>query len=97
MGAISKMAKRCRECPDRDTCQNKRMELCGYYDEPIRAPTKTALTMVPGASVFNEENTTNRTVVIDPVTITTSPHDNLVRVLAEEYESARRCGVLCNF
>lgn len=30
---LSRMSSRCRECPFRDTCQNKRMEGLMYYPE----------------------------------------------------------------
>lgn len=34
MGAISKMAKKCQKCQDRDKCDYKKMRACAYIDEP---------------------------------------------------------------
>lgn len=31
---LSTLAARCRDCPDRDTCDNKRLEACGMLPLP---------------------------------------------------------------
>lgn len=33
MGAISRLAEKCRKCPRVEKCDRKRMESCAYYDE----------------------------------------------------------------
>lgn len=38
MGAVRRMASKCRSCPKRDSCDYKNMELCAYIEElPIFA------------------------------------------------------------
>lgn len=34
MGAVRRMASKCRSCPKKDTCDYKKMELCAYIEEP---------------------------------------------------------------
>lgn len=34
MGALRRMASKCRNCDKRDTCDYKKMELCAYIEEP---------------------------------------------------------------
>lgn len=31
---LSRLSAKCRACPNRDKCNHKRMEMCGYFDEP---------------------------------------------------------------
>ena len=37
MGTLSKMAEKCKVCPDRDKCDHKKMELCAYIEPQIEA------------------------------------------------------------
>lgn len=32
MGSISKLSEKCKSCPNVDTCNHKRMELCAYIE-----------------------------------------------------------------
>lgn len=34
MGALKRMASKCRNCDKKDTCDYKKMELCAYIEEP---------------------------------------------------------------
>lgn len=34
MGALRRMASKCQNCPKRDSCEHKKMELCAYFEEP---------------------------------------------------------------
>lgn len=34
MGSVRRMASKCRSCPERDSCDYKKMELCAYIEEP---------------------------------------------------------------
>lgn len=34
MGSISRTAKKCRACPDKDKCNHKYLEACAYIVEP---------------------------------------------------------------
>ena len=34
MGALKRMASKCRNCDKRDSCDYKKMELCAYIEEP---------------------------------------------------------------
>lgn len=36
-GSFTRMVQKCQECEFRDKCDNKRMEACAYFDEPIAA------------------------------------------------------------
>lgn len=46
MGALRRTAKKCRECPIKDVCDKKRMELEGYL-EPV-AQSLTGSVAMPG-------------------------------------------------
>ncbi len=37
--SVSKIAKKCDECPKKDKCEHKRMELCAAAELPITAPS----------------------------------------------------------
>lgn len=37
MGSLSKLSKKCRECPFKEKCSKKRMEAEGYLPEPMLA------------------------------------------------------------
>ncbi len=51
---LSKLAKACRECPFKDTCQNKRMEAHGYL-----MPATMNAGMSAAAPIFRETTTIN--------------------------------------
>lgn len=34
MGAVRRMASKCQNCPKREGCEHKKMELCAYIEEP---------------------------------------------------------------
>lgn len=88
MGAISRTATRCRKCPDRDICQNKRMELCQYFDELANLDTGLA---------FNVQTATNSVVLIVSTPTATTPHESLMQTLVREYEKKRRRGDFCRW
>ena len=33
MGAVRRMASKCRSCPKRESCEHKKMELCAYIEK----------------------------------------------------------------
>ena len=37
MGSLSRLSKKCRECPFKEKCSKKRMEAEGYLPEPVLA------------------------------------------------------------
>lgn len=37
MGSLSKLSKKCRECPFKEKCSKKRIEAEGYLPEPVLA------------------------------------------------------------
>lgn len=37
MGSLSRLSKKCRECPFKEKCSKKRMEAEGYLPEPMLA------------------------------------------------------------
>lgn len=37
MGSLSRLSKKCRECPFKEKCSRKRMEAEGYLPEPMLA------------------------------------------------------------
>lgn len=37
MGSLSRLSKKCRECPFKDKCNKKRMEAEGYLPKPMAA------------------------------------------------------------
>lgn len=48
MGALSKLAKKCRECPFVSKCDNKKMEMYGYLEIPPKIE-------IGSAEMFNPE------------------------------------------
>ena len=48
MGALSKLAKKCRECPFVSKCDNKKMEMYGYLEIPPKIE-------IDSAEMFNPE------------------------------------------
>lgn len=51
MGSISRMAKKCQKCPDRDKCDKKRMESLAYIDTPASQIQEPAISFTPNISV----------------------------------------------
>lgn len=41
MGTISKLAQKCQNCPNKDRCSYKYMELCAYNNERVAASVIT--------------------------------------------------------
>ena len=37
MGSLTRLSKKCRECPFKEKCSKKRMEAEGYFPEPMLA------------------------------------------------------------
>ena len=54
MGAVSRMATKCRKCPGRDKWNHKRIEACSYYDEMSLATTRKDLTQMAAAPILRE-------------------------------------------
>ena len=42
---LSKLSEQCKKCPDRDICDEKRMEACAYLPEPAAAPLTEPLVL----------------------------------------------------
>lgn len=79
MGAVSRMATKCRKCPDRDKCNHKRIEACAYYDEMSLATTRNDLTQMAAAPILRE------TMQIDPVAKWTKASGMFIPVLPDPY------------
>lgn len=57
MGSLSRMAKKCQACPNRDNCDHKRMEACAYIDEPKVTVSNTISNGInTSAGISNVEN-----------------------------------------
>ncbi len=55
MGTLSRMSKKCRECPFRDKCDKKRMEGEAYYGEQhLAEATKNGIAESAAAPVLRE-------------------------------------------
>lgn len=94
MGAISRMATKCRKCPDREKCDYKNMELCAYIEEPqlmadVRA-TYTADIAQPMAVKHDY-----RDIKIAENTTVTIDIEEMKRELKKEFYKA--CGLGLNY
>lgn len=54
MGVVSRIATKCRKCPNMDKCNHKRIEACAYYNEPALATTSAGLTQAAAVPVLRE-------------------------------------------
>lgn len=47
MGALKRMSKKCQECPNKDKCDHKRMELCAYFEDKPMIESNTVDNIQP--------------------------------------------------
>lgn len=56
MGSLSRLSKKCRECPFKEKCSKKRMEAEGYLPEPMLASDTMPSTQELAAPVLKQHN-----------------------------------------
>lgn len=91
MGSMSKMAEKCRNCQIRDKCDNKRMEACAYFDEPMAA-SATMPSMAELAQPMAVKHD-YRDVKVGENTTVTIDVEELKKKIAEEIYKSIGCGI----
>ena len=79
---LTRLAKKCRECPFAETCTNKEVEALGYLPDPIMADTESQVTANAAAPILRE--TVSR--VVDGK-IVTMYKDELEKILYKDLYS----------
>lgn len=83
------MARKCQECPDKESCKNKRMEALAYIiPEPIAAPAMAELTAPLMADILVKHDYRNIKIDAD-TTITIDLEDlkkEITRSLYKDFD-----------
>lgn len=58
MGALKRMSKKCQECPNKDKCDHKRMELCAYFEDKPMIESNTVNNYQPNLMPVARETMT---------------------------------------
>ena len=85
---LSKLSEQCKKCPDRNICDEKRMEACAYLPEPAVA-TLTEPLISQAAMPVMEDQTVYNIRVDSETTVQVRRKDVLKQIQDEIYKSVR--------
>ena len=85
---LSKLSEQCKKCPDRNICNEKRIEACAYLPEPAVAPLAEPLISQAAMPVM-EDQTVYNIRVDSETTVQVRRRDVLKQIQDEIYKSVR--------
>ena len=85
---LSKLSEQCKKCPDRDICDEKRMEACAYLPEPAAA-SLVDLLVRPLVMPVMEDQTTYNIRIDSETTVQVKRKDFLKQIEDTLYKDMR--------
>lgn len=86
------MAKRCRQCRYRNTCENKETEALAYMQDTVVAPASAALTELASAEITVKHD--YRNIYIDKDTSVTIDLEELKEQMRQDFYKSIGLGVV---
>lgn len=92
MGAIRRMASKCRNCDKKDNCDYKKMELCAHIEEP---PIMAEITMPSVADLMQPMAIKHdyRNIKVAENTIVTIDVEELKRQMEKDFYRSAGLGI----
>ena len=85
---LSKLSEQCKKCPDRNICDEKRMEACAHLPEPAASPLVEPM-ILPLAMPAMEDQTTYNIRIDGETTVQVRKKDFLKQIEDTLYKDLR--------
>lgn len=89
---LSKLSEQCKKCPDKDICDEKRMEACAYLPEPAAASLVDPLVQPLVMPVMEDQTTYN--IRIDSETTVQVRRKDFLKQIEDTLYKDMRCDFL---
>ena len=89
---LSKLSEQCKKCPDRNICDEKRMEACAYLPEPTEAPLTAPLVSQAAMPVMEDQTVYN--IRVDSETPVQVRRKAVLKQIQDEIYKDLRCDFL---
>ena len=91
---LSKLSEQCKKCPDRNICDEKRMEACAYLPEPAVAPLTEPLISQAAMPVMEDQTVYN--IRVDSETTVQVRRKDVLKQIQDDYKK-RTCITASSF
>lgn len=92
-GSFSRTAKKCQNCPSRDDCENKRLEMCAYIiPEPMATPATMDASMPVTAELLVKHD--YRDIKIDANTTITIDLEDIKEQMKRDFYKSLNCNFM---